>query len=90
VLKSLMAEESMLINIKRIAGILGVLCFVVFAYTGIAELPERDPALGTAVLVCASALVGMVFCVTRHTNKLRADLGARIRALNQAAGEVRQ
>ena len=56
-------------------------CGVLFFYPGIIDLAEQQIAMGTSVLVCASALVGIVICITQHTNKMRANLAAQIRAI---------
>jgi ribosomal protein S27E len=88
-LQMLKAEESTLSNIRRAAGFLGVICCLMFAHTGIGEIAHRDRVIGAGVLIGASALVAITFCISRHTNKQRAELGARIRALTAAcSGEA--
>jgi ribosomal protein S27E len=80
-LKELRAEAAMVTNVKRATGILGGLCGVVFTYMGIGDMAARHIAMGTSTLVCGSALLGVVICITRHTNKVRADLTLQIRAI---------
>jgi ribosomal protein S27E len=80
-LKKLRAEEAMVTIVKHATGILGGLCGVVFAYTGIVDMAARHIAVGTSILVCGSALLGIVICITQHTNKVRANLTAQIRAI---------
>jgi predicted RNA-binding Zn-ribbon protein involved in translation (DUF1610 family) len=84
-LRKLRAEAAMVTNINRSAGILGGLCGVLFAYLGFAGMAARNIAMGASVLCCGSALLGTVVCITRHTTKVRAELTARIHAIN--AGE---
>jgi hypothetical protein len=84
-LKKLRTEEAMVTNVKRSAGILGGICGVVFAYLGIADMAARNIAMGATIFVFGSALLCTVVCITRKTSRVRAELNARILAMN--AGE---
>ncbi len=87
-LKTLQSEAAMVITVKRVAGVLGLLLGSTFAYTGFADA-SRDAAMGTSILVCAGALLGTVFCITRHTHKVSAQLAARIRTMSEPEEGVR-
>lgn len=80
-LRKLKAEAAMVANVKRSAGILGWLCGLAFAYMGITDMRAQHLAMGGAILICGSALLGTVVCITRHTIKAHAELTARIRAI---------
>jgi ribosomal protein S27E len=80
-LQKLRAEAATAINVKRSAGILGGLVAVGFAYLGFTEMAARNIAMSAGILICGSALLISVVCITRHTTKIRADLTMRIRAI---------
>jgi hypothetical protein len=84
-IRKLQAEEAMMMMVKRIAGIVGVPSCGAIGYVAIAEMTTRDGAMGVSILLLASALFATVYCITRHTNKVRAELSARIRAMSASA-----
>jgi hypothetical protein len=81
-LTTLQAEATMLIRVKRAAGLVGILCTGLFAYTGVAEMGAHGTLLGTTVLLCGTALLAMVIIISRHTSRARAQLTMRMRALS--------
>jgi hypothetical protein len=80
-IEELRAAAAKITNVKRAAGILGGISGMVFFYTGMIDIAEHQIAMGASILVCASALLGIVICITRHTNKVRAHLVLQIRAM---------
>jgi hypothetical protein len=80
-LKTLQAEAAMITTVKRIAGIFGLLLGGTFGYIGFLDMKAQDAVMGVSILVCAAALLGTVFFITRHTNRVRAQLAERIRAM---------
>jgi hypothetical protein len=45
-------------------------------------MAARQIAMGTSILFCGSTLLGIVVCITRHTNKVKANLALQIRAIS--------
>jgi hypothetical protein len=41
------------------------------------------------VLLCAGVLFGTVLCIAQHTNRVRAELKARIRSMTATEEEIR-
>ena len=82
-LSKLKAEAAMINRVKRSAGFLGGACGSVFSYIGITDLMARHMAMGTAVLVCGSALLLCVFFICKHTANVGKNLKRRIRAITE-------
>lgn len=80
-LQKLRAEAAAAMSVKRSVGILGGLCGVGLGYMGITEMTAQHIGMGSGILICGSALLVSVVCITRHTTKVRADLTLRIRAI---------
>jgi hypothetical protein len=65
-----------------------VLCGGAFAYAGIAAMSAASRH-GHRYPVVHRALFGTVLCLVQHTNRVRAELKARIRALSASEEKVR-